>query len=148
MAAPYGTYPPAPGEPGPLPPRPVAAVSAALPAAPSNGHAHLGGGDVDADADGESDDGTESGSDQREADEPEEEDDDAAYSEPEQSASPPVVPHGHAGKKRGGKLSFPDELDADLYGLRRSVSCPCTALAELALACARLRARTTTRVWG
>ena len=119
MAAPYTQYPPPLGT-SAVPPRPASLP----PAAHGNGHGLNAPAEPDADAEGESDEVAMSESEASGKDEEDEDGDFEQGSEPEQSASPPVVPHGHANKKRNTKLSFPDELDADLYGLRRSVSPP------------------------
>jgi general stress protein YciG len=48
-----------------------------------------------------------------------------ATSESEDDDDEPVVPAGRHGSKakHGRRVELPDYLDADLYGLRRSVSC-------------------------
>lgn len=66
-------------------------------------------------------------------------DDDAEFEMDSEPESPPVRAPGFAAKQkaRGGRrLDLPDNLDADLYGLRRSVS---RARARLAFGCSRLR---------
>lgn len=78
--------------------------------------------DEDSDEDmSQSDDSAKDGQGEENEDDAEFEMDDQPASEPD---SPPVRAPGFAAKqRRSKKLDLPEYLDADLYGLRRSVSC-------------------------
>lgn len=86
---------------------------------------------------------------QSEKEQDEEDDDDAEFEMDDEPESPPVRAPGFAAKQkaRGGRrLELPDNLDADLYGLRRSVSraraaCFSVASLELTVVCVDIGTR-------